>query len=344
MSDAVELPSTIGPYDVEELLGETPTGPVYRVRRSSGGDPFSLKVLPSELLDGNERAQRELAKLTQLHHPCIAQVRDVELRADPPYIVVEYVEGCTLRELIAERRLSFAEAFRVFHQVCQALDSAHGTGVLHRTLNPSTIMVSRDLRVVRVIDFALGALQGGRLDVSSGGTDLMRSMNIAYRAPETLRDGIASSGARADVFAAGAVFYELLTGRRPGSRLALPSTQNSDVPPDLDPLVLRCVAQEPEERYDGFAQILGELRALDDRLRLGLSHNLQGISRTGKVLATGAVRRLPHPGVVVASLLAVVALLLLWIGRCAVPAGDAAPPEDSAPASESAPSESPTPG
>jgi serine/threonine-protein kinase len=348
MSDPHEVPSTIGPYEVEAFLGETSTGPVYRVRRSSSTEVFSLKVLPADLVDGNERAERELSKLTQLHHPCIAQVRDVELRADPPYIVVEYIKGSTLRELIRERRLSFAEAFRVFHQVCQALDAAHGSGLMHRTLNPSTIMVSPDLQVVRVIDFAVGALESGRVDVRSAGTDLMRGMNLGYRAPETLRDGIGSSGARADVFAAGVVFYELLTGKRPGSSLSLPSTQNSDVPPDLDPLVLRCIAARPEERYDGFAQILAELRTLDDRLRLGLAHNLQGLSRrTGKILATGSGRRLPSFGVLVAAALFVGALLVLVVGQCAGSAEVPSPPspqvEEASPAEPppTAPAEAP---
>ena len=268
---------TIGRFEILESLGQTATGTVFRVRDPDSDQTHMVKVLDIGLIQragGVESIREELETIQSLDHPNVGRILEINLEHDPVFIVSEYIQGVPLRSILARRRLSFAEGFRVFRKVCEGLVAAHAQGLVHRDLNPKNVIVSHDLSVVKITDFGLGPLKDFAHEISHGDTGAIDTRTLKYLAPEFLRDS--KGDERSDIYSAGVLCYEALTGRTPSGKYSLPSQLNSEAPSELDPIVLRCLSTDLGGRYVGAEELLHDIRDLEERLRLGLAQNLKG--------------------------------------------------------------------
>jgi serine/threonine protein kinase/Tol biopolymer transport system component len=221
----------LGPYEIVSAIGAGGMGEVYRAHDTKLGRDVALKVLPADFaLDADrlERFKREAQFLASLNHPNIAAIHGFEDSGDVHALVLELVEGETLAERIARGAIPFDEALPLARQICDALEAAHGHGVIHRDLKPANIKVRPD-GTVKVLDFGLAkAGQSGGSGSQASGFDatlsptmtspgLMTGVGVvlgtaAYMAPEQAKGRLVDK--RSDIWAFGCVLYEMLTGRR----------------------------------------------------------------------------------------------------------------------------------
>jgi len=245
---------------IEAAVGRGGSGVVYRVQQSKLGRPAALKILDPALAAREpafaERLQREGQAMAQLDHPGILKVYDFGERSGRYYLLTEYVDGIDLRKLLAMGELAPEEALRLVPQVCAALQYAHDRGIVHRDVKPENILLDIDGNV-KLADFGLARLVGA----TGPGSHLTRDSQLLgtphYMAPEQWRG--AAVDHRADIFALGVVFYELLTGQLPVGDFAPPS-QRTGVPRRLDQIVRKALAQDPGRRYQQAEELDRDLR------------------------------------------------------------------------------------
>jgi serine/threonine-protein kinase len=188
--------------------------------------------------------------------------------------------GRSLADVLRERRLDVSEALPVMKGICRGLAQAHQSGVLHHHLSPQAVLVSPDLSTVRLTGFgaARAETQGLTSTLSTGAFGLGA---FNYLAPEQLEDSGVKPDHRADVYAAGAVFHEMLTGKPPSGKFTLPSQANSQLPPETDVIVLKCLARNPSQRYATALELLADLGRLEETQRVRLLSELQQIRKAG---------------------------------------------------------------
>jgi serine/threonine-protein kinase len=335
-----ELPRTLGPYTITGPLGKGGDGRLLGAIERSRNRVVAIELLPPDLVRDAarlERFERQAEAVAQLDDPHLVRILDRRRDGDLVYLVMEYVPGSSLDEVLARRRLSLPEALRVFKAVCRGLAAAHEKGITHGALGPRQILVTDDLSAVKLAPFGISRDEPAALTEGTVSTSHLSLAALHYLAPEQVGRADATDR-RSDVYSAGAVLYEMLTGRLPVGRFGLPSHLNGEVPPELDPLVLKCLAGNPGERYPTVAGLLADLDRLEDQLRLGLADELRGISRSTTRMLTRsrsvASRRGLQLAVGVALVLALAAAgaCFLLAGRggepAAVPPGEevAAPP------------------
>ncbi len=261
----------LGPYEIVDALGAGGMGEVYRARDTRLDRTVAIKVLPEHLAASTElrqRLEREARAVSSLSHPNICALYDLGRDQNIDFLVMEYLEGASLADRLAKGPLPTDELLRIAVQIADALDKAHRAGIVHRDLKPGNIMLTRD--GAKLLDFGLakadGALGGGDLNASptvshpltAAGTILG---TYQYMAPEQLEGK--EVDARTDIFALGAVLYEMATGRRAfqgGSQASLigaimherpqpASSIQPMTPPALDRVISTCLAKDPDERW-----------------------------------------------------------------------------------------------
>jgi hypothetical protein len=276
----VEVGARFGPYETLAPLGAGGMGEVYRARDTRLGRTVALKVLSStgtRTTSGLERFQREAQAVSRLSHPHICTLYDMGDQDGVAFLVMEYIEGETLAERIEAGPLPLEQALRYGVQIAEALSEAHRQGVIHRDLKPGNVMVTRD--GVKLLDFGLAKLMQDDGRDGAGATESLHLTEegtllgtVAYMAPEQLEGGRAD--ARTDIFALGTVLYEMATGRRAfvgKSRASLIAailsseqpplaTHQPLTPPLLERVVRRCLAKDPEERWQSVRDLASELR------------------------------------------------------------------------------------
>jgi signal transduction histidine kinase len=258
-------------YRLVRWLGEGSMGAVYRAHDETLGRDVAIKfLLPEKVASGEASARflREARAVAGLAHPNILTLYDVDRQGDWHYLVLEYVPGQDLHALMLERGgpLPLRQALLAARGALNALAYAHGQGVLHRDVKPENIMLTPDGQV-RLTDFGLALARGeARLtqqDVLVG--------TVLYLAPEVIQGQ--PPGDRADLYALGAVLYELLTGQPPfggdtpqaalaqilSAPLASPRSLNQDVPARLERVILRLLARDPADRYASAQEALADL-------------------------------------------------------------------------------------
>ncbi|HEY3606857.1 MAG TPA: Stk1 family PASTA domain-containing Ser/Thr kinase [Pseudonocardiaceae bacterium] len=263
-------------YELGETLGYGGMSEVHRGKDVRLGRDVAIKVLRADLARDpqfQERFRREAQNAAALNHPAIVAVYDTgETRTDYgplPYIVMEYVDGRTLRDIVkGEGPLPAKRAMEVMADVCAALDFSHRHGIVHRDVKPANVMITKT-GAVKVMDFGIArALADGQAAVTQTAAVIGTAQ---YLSPEQARGEAVD--ARSDVYAAGCVLFELLTGEPPftgDSPVAVayqhvredpkpPSSLNPRVPPQLDAIVLKAMSKGPANRYQSSAEMRGDL-------------------------------------------------------------------------------------
>jgi predicted Ser/Thr protein kinase len=298
-----ELQARFPSLEVVGLVGQGGMGAVYEARQRGLGRRVALKLLwAPEDPEANfeERFQREGHALAQLSHENIVTVHDAGRAGEHYWLLMEFVDGVNLRDLLERGRVEPAQALSIVAQVCSALEYAHRQGVVHRDIKPENILIARDGRV-KVVDFGLARL----LTSDPGDTRLTQSFlhlgTEHYMAPEqrkTPRD----VDHRADIYSLGVVLYELLTGEVPKGRFELPS-RIVDIDSRLDGVVARALQTAPSKRYQAISDVQS---AVEDIVR---TRDLQRSARRSSV-ARASERSFPTVSVALAM---AAALLVLWL-------------------------------
>jgi Tol biopolymer transport system component len=273
----------LGPYEIQAALGAGGMGEVYRARDTRLSRTVAIKVLPQVLASDpqfRERFEREARTVSALDHPHICALHDVGDYSGTSYLVMQYLEGDTLADRIAKSgALPVSEALALAVQVADALDVAHRRGIVHRDLKPGNVMLTRS--GAKLLDFGLA--KSGQPAVVMPGTVAETHQRpltaqgtllgtLAYMSPEQVEGREAD--ARSDVWAFGCVVYEMLTGTAPftgnspasviGSILRdVPSPVSRATPlspPALDRLVAKCLAKDPERRWQSASDLRDELQ------------------------------------------------------------------------------------
>ena len=272
-----------GPYEILGLIGAGGMGEVYKARDTRLDRTVAIKVLPAEISgdpDRRARFEREARTIGGLNHPHICTLHDVGEHGDSTYLVMEHLAGETLAERLQKGRLPLDEALRVATEIADALAAAHRHGVVHRDLKPANVMLTK--AGAKLLDFGLAKLCGPEaspdLAATAFPTVAPRTRQglvigtVPYMAPEQLEGKEAD--ARSDIFSFGAVLYEMLTGRRPfdgdsqasiitaimSSQPPAVSTLQAVTPHALDRVVQRCLAKDPDARWQSAADLGAELR------------------------------------------------------------------------------------
>ena len=269
---ATDVPKQIGPYEILGPLGKGGMGAVYKAMQPSLNRIVAIKVLPGDFAkdpDAVARFHREAQTVAMLSHPNIVQIIDKGEDQGILYFAMEYVEGTSLDVVLRQRRLSLQEVVQVVKQVGRGLGAAHRAGVVHRDLNPRNILVSPTLSVVKLADFGISRVESVARTLGTLTTREMTLGSLHYLAPEQAVDATAVDH-RADIYSLGVVFYEALTGRMPLGKFSLPSELNKDLPSEIDPVVLKCLATEPDKRYATVGQLLEDIDKLEELLRFQL--------------------------------------------------------------------------
>jgi eukaryotic-like serine/threonine-protein kinase len=280
-----ETPETIGPYRVLDLLGKAGQSAVYKAV-DPRGRPVAVKLFPARLAEDPatvERFHRELGAVTPVsRHPHMVQILETGQEGDRLYLAMELVEGTSLDRVLKQNRLSLSQAFAVMRDICQGLAHAHQHGIVHGALTPRNVLVSPDFGTVKVADFAATRYETTAANLTATlSTGEIRLGALYYLAPEIL-EGRASLDARSDVYSAGVIFHEMLTGRPPGPKLSLPTQIVPSLSSEVDVVVLRCIARRPEERYGSVADLLTALERLEEKLRLRVFTEIRDISQQNR--------------------------------------------------------------
>jgi formylglycine-generating enzyme required for sulfatase activity/predicted Ser/Thr protein kinase len=254
--DPDRLAALLPELEFHGLIGRGGMGAVYRVTQKRLGRSAALKVLPPErAVDPAfvERFFREAQALGQLAHPHVVEVYDMGQRGPYLYILMEFVEGRSLREVIRDRSVGPAEALRMAVSLCSALECAHAQGIVHRDLKPDNVLVTTDGRI-KLLDFGLVKLtEDSRLDRFTLTEINLRIGTPHYMAPEQMSCA-GEIDHRVDVYAMGVLLYEMLAGELPVLDYKPPS-QRAAVDPRMDRVVLRAIREAPHERYQSAADL-----------------------------------------------------------------------------------------
>ena len=270
---------TISHYRVREQIGAGGMGVVYLAYDERLERQVAIKVLPSGVLtdeDARRRFRREALTLSRLNHPNVATIFDFDTEKGSDFLVTEFIAGSALDERLSHGSLPQAEIVVLGIQIAQGLAAAHAQGVVHRDLKPANMRLTSDGRL-KILDFGLAQLIEIETEISrtmSLTTSQQISGTLPYMAPEQLRGEPAD--ARVDIWAAGAVLYEMATGKRPfpetnGPLLIdailnrnpiSPHTLNPTVSPGLENIILKALEKDPAQRYATATELAADLERL----------------------------------------------------------------------------------
>jgi serine/threonine-protein kinase len=267
----------IGKYEILRTLGQGAMGEVYLAHHPAIGREVAIKtILPSAAKgeDAEGRFRREAAAAGQLNHPNLVTIFDFDKDGEVFFLVMEYVKGDDLEDLIRQKALSPSQFLEVLAQVCDGLGHAHRNGIIHRDVKPANIRVMRDGKdfMAKVMDFGIARMADSNLTA----TGIVMG-TVSYMAPEYIREGHAT--AQSDLFAVGVMLYECLTGRKPFAGdntttilfkivsdtpppIELEATQG--ISPSVQGVLDKALAKEPAARFQTAEELARALRACKD--------------------------------------------------------------------------------
>jgi len=324
--------SRLGPYEILARLGAGGMGEVYRARDTRLHRELAIKVLPASISKDAEflaRFQSEARAASALNHPNIITIHDIGTVDGISYILMELVEGKTVRELLSGGPLPLKKTLQIAAQVAEGLAAAHARGIVHRDLKPENLMVSRD-GVVKILDFGLAKTTPlyARPGEDTGSYEAVATQpgsvlgTVGYMSPEQASGRVLDF--RSDQFSLGTILYEMVTGRRAWKRNSAAETLTAIIREDPQPplasaapgtptalrwIIDRCLAKEPEERYASTRDLARDLATVKDHLS----------EISGTVLEAGGRRRSPRARGARAFLIGVLGAVALGAGILLAP-------------------------
>ena len=276
-----EKRTTIGEYEIRRELGRGGMGVVYKARDIEKSIDVAVKTIPPELAHHPEflrRFQQEARALTRLNHPNIVRLLDLLRDQGSHYLVLEYVDGPSLSQLLTKGPLPPERAREIALQVADALSHAHAHDIVHRDIKPSNILLTKEGQV-KVTDFGIARV----LDATLGTVTGQVFGTVQYASPEQVK-GL-KVDARSDLYSLGVVLYEMMTGRAPfvakddmeiaeqhlTAMPVRPRELREDIPQGLEGIILRCLQKDRESRYQTAEELAADLRkgAVSERAQVG---------------------------------------------------------------------------
>src|SRR5271163_281370 len=278
----------LGPYEIIAPVGAGGMGEVYRAKDTRLGRDVALKILPESFardVDRLRRFEQEARAVAALNHPNILAIHDIGEQSGSPFLVSELLEGGPLRQAMDHGPLPIRKTIDYGVQIAHGLAAAHDKGIVHRDLKPENLFVTKEGRI-KILDFGLAKLK--QQPDSDGGADGIAPTQtkqtepgvvmgtVGYMSPEQVRGKTVDH--RTDIFAFGAILYEMLTGKRAFHRSTSAETMtailNDDppsisqivqtTPPGLQRVVHRCLEKNPEQRFHSASDLAFALEALSD--------------------------------------------------------------------------------
>jgi serine/threonine protein kinase len=303
---------TLGKYRVLEPLGRGGMAQVYRAYHPQLDRYVAIKVLRSDLVEEEEflsRFRREARAVAGLRHPNIVQVFDFDVQDDVYFMVMEVLEGDTLKSYLTSyrmqgKRIPLGDMVRILLDVLEGLGYAHHEGIVHRDIKPANILLTQRGRAV-LTDFGIAQIIGGTQYTVSGA--LMGTLN--YMSPEQGLEGRGDN--RSDLYSLGIVYYEMLTGKTPfdadtplailmkhlNDPLPLPRKDDPTIPESFERVVLKVLAKQPDDRYQSAAEMAQALRDAAQQAGIALTDNVSlpkpvTISEASPAVFSGSARQL----------------------------------------------------
>ncbi len=268
--------SRLGPYEILALIGSGGMGEVYRARDTRLRRNVAIKVLPPSFATDEERLRRfrlEAEAASALNHPNILTIYDVGMEDQSPYLVMELLEGESLRERLARGKLTQARAIDCARQIAGGLAAAHARGIIHRDLKPENLFLTRDGRV-KILDFGVAKLSARAAEAGATMTVATSAGTVvgtaAYMSPEQARGQTVDH--RSDIFSFGCVLYEMITGERAfagGTQADLISSILTREPElsgvgsaGLQRTIAHCLEKDPDQRFHSALDLVYSLEAI----------------------------------------------------------------------------------
>ena len=328
---ALDPGTSLGPYEIQGPLGAGGMGEVYKARDTRLDRTVAIKVLPEHVAndpDLKQRFEREAKTVAALNHPHICALYDIGQEGETDFLVMEYLDGATLAERLTKGPLPTDEVLRYATEIADALDKAHRQGIVHRDLKPANIMLTA--AGTKLLDFGLAKLKPATegaagltaLPTQSAGLTVQGTIlgTLQYIAPECL-DG-KEADARSDLFAFGAIVYEMVTGKKAfegeGQASVIAaimtadppamSTLQSMTPPALEHVVQTCLAKKPDDRCQTAGEVGRQLKWIVD----GASQPVAAPQALGAAPAQLRVWQQPVPLVLVVIALVAITAVAVW--------------------------------
>jgi predicted Ser/Thr protein kinase len=304
-------PAEIAPHfpnlEILACLGRGGMGVVYQARQKSLNRFVALKLLaPERVRDPQfaERFTREAQALAALNHPNIVTIYDFGQAGGFYFLLMEFVDGLNLRQLLRTRKLTPEEALTIVPPLCDALQFAHDRGIVHRDIKPENLLLDKTGRV-KVADFGIARMLGTAPDGPAGASAAPENLTQStvgtpgYSAPEQRTDP-QHVDSRADIYSLGVVFYEMLTGELPGKRIEPPS-KKVQIDVRLDEVVLRALEQKPELRYQSASTLKTRVETITG-----------SPAAASAPASAGSGDRLPRSLICVSALFILLGVVSLW--------------------------------
>jgi eukaryotic-like serine/threonine-protein kinase len=287
--------TTVGHYEIRSKIGAGGMGEVYLARDAKLDRKIALKILPAEVASQTDRMQRflrEARAAAALNHPNIAHIYEIGESNGVNFIAMEFIDGQTLREVIHGGQTDLAKLLRYLQHTAEGLTKAHAAGIVHRDLKPDNIMVTRDGHA-KILDFGLAKLVEPQHGSGSSSSDIATAIlqqhstpgmilgTAGYMSPEQAQGKTKEVDQRSDIFSFGCILFEAVTGRRAFEgkdaidslnkiiREPVPSIGdfNPSAPADLQRVVRRCLAKDPDQRYQTIRDVAIELKEVRRELK-----------------------------------------------------------------------------